>query len=272
MAQGKNKRLSKGKKGTKKRITDPLSRKEWYDVKAPSYFTVRQAGKTIVSKTAGTRIASEELKGRVFEVCLAELQKDEDLAYRKIRLRCEDVHGRNCLTQFYGFDLTRDKLCSMMRKWQSTIEAHVDVKTTDDYVLRLFCIGFTKRRPGQVARTSYCKGSQERAIRKKMVDIMTREAATCELKELVAKFIPEAIGKEIEKACQGIYPLQNVYIRKCKVLRTPKFDLTKLMEVHGDAPEDTGTSVGKAASGAAALNAEEEAAAAGMETAEVVGA
>ena len=31
--------------------------------------------------------------------------------------------------------------------------------------------------------------------------------------------------------CAGIYPLQNVYIRKVKVLKAPKFDLTKLMEV-----------------------------------------
>lgn len=37
---------------------------------------------------------------------------------------------------------------------------------------------------------------------------MSREATSCDLKELVAKFIPEAIGKEIEKSCQGIYPLQ----------------------------------------------------------------
>ena len=125
---------------------------------------------------------------------------------------------------------------------------------------------------------------QIRAIRRKMVEIMTREATSCDLKELVSgaplvvslaaasrcvllpagglaalspprfcllscaapalptcpaslpgspghlhplltwlppspplhppisrqvgKFIPEAIGKEIEKACQGIYPLQ----------------------------------------------------------------
>ncbi|NJA59539.1 hypothetical protein HC023_26440, partial [Streptomyces sp. NEAU-H3] len=39
---------------------------------------------------------------------------------------------------------------------------------------------------------------------------------------MVAKFIPEAIGKDIEKACQGIYPLQNVCIRKCKILKSPK--------------------------------------------------
>jgi small subunit ribosomal protein S3Ae len=258
MAQGKNKRLSKGKKGSKKKILDPYARKEWYDIKAPSFFAVRQAGKTIVSKTSGTRIASESLKGRVFEVSLADLQKDEDLAYRKIKLRCEDVQGRNCLTQFYGFDFTRDKLCSMMRKWQTTIEAHVDVKTTDDYVLRLFCIAFTKRRQGQIRRTSYCKTSQERAIRKKMVDIMVREASTSALRDFVAKISPETIGREIEKACQGIYPLQNVYIRKCKLIRAPKFDLTKLMEAHGDAPEDTGVRIdrGAATSGAASLQAE----------------
>ena len=46
---------------------------------------------------------------------------------------------------------------------------------------------------------------QIRTIRKKMVEIMTREAGSCDLKDLVAKFIPEAIGKEIEKACQGAW-------------------------------------------------------------------
>jgi len=43
------------------------------------------------------------------------------------------------------------------------------------------------------------------------------------------------IGKEIEKACQGIYPLQNVFVRKVKVLKSPKFDAHKLTELHGDA-------------------------------------
>ena len=41
----------------------------------------------------------------------------------------------------------------------------------------------------------------------------------------------------------GIYPLQNVYIRKVKVLKAPKFDLTKLMEVHGDYSEEVGKPV-----------------------------
>jgi len=68
-------------------------------------------------------------------------------------------------------------------------------------------------------------------IRRKMVEIMVNQASSCDLKELVRKFIPEIIGKEIEKATSSIYPLQNVFIRKVKILKAPKFDLGKLMEV-----------------------------------------
>jgi small subunit ribosomal protein S3Ae len=132
----------------------------------------------------------------------------------------------------------------LVRKWFSLIECFVDVKTTDGYTLRVFCIGFTKRRVDQAKRTCYAQSAQIRRIRAKMVEIITRECTTCDLKELVLKFIPEVIGKEIEKSCSGIYPLQNVYIRKVKILKAPKFDLTKLMEVHGDySNEAVGTPV-----------------------------
>jgi len=234
MAVGKNKRLSKGKKGKGKKTVDPFTKKEWYDIKAPSNFKVRACGKTPVTRTTGTKIASEQLKGRVFELNLADLNSDEDQAYRKMYLQCEEVQGRFCLTQFYGMDFTTDKLRSMVRKWQTMIEAQTDVKTADGYVMRLFCIGFTKKRPNQLKKTAYAGSGQVKIIRKKMREIMQREASSAELQVLVNKFIPELIGKEIEKACQTTYPLQNVHIRKVKMLKKPKFDLTKLLEIHGD--------------------------------------
>ena len=191
-------------------------------------------------------IASEMLKGRVFELNLADLNKDEDQSYRKFKLQCEEVQGHYCLTQFYGMEFTTDKLRSMVRKWQSLIESVVDVKTTDGYVLRMFCIGFTKKRMNQLKKTCYANGSQVKAIRKKMTDIMTAQATSSTLKQLVDKIIPESIGKEIEKACSGVYPLQNVFVRKVKMLKKPKFDLTKLLEVHQDSgKEDVGMAVDK---------------------------
>ncbi len=35
---------------------DPFSKKDWYDIKAPSAFTVRNAGKTLVTRTQGTKV------------------------------------------------------------------------------------------------------------------------------------------------------------------------------------------------------------------------
>jgi small subunit ribosomal protein S3Ae len=247
MAVGKNKRLTKGgKKGSKKKIADPYSKKDWYDVKAPSMFQIRNIGKTLVTRTTGTKIAADGLKGRVFEVSLADLQNSEEEAHRKIKLCADEVQGKHLLTNFHGLDFTTDKLRSLVKKWHTLIEAIVDVKTSDNYIVRVFTIAFTKRRPNQVKKTSYAQHAQIRQIRKKMTDIITKEVSTADLKEFVAKLLPESIGKEIEKACQGIYPLQNVFVRKVKVLRKPKLDMGKLLELHGDSAatsEDTGAKV-----------------------------
>ena len=53
MAVGKNKRLTKGKKGGKKKASDPFLKKEMYFIKAPSMFLTRNAGKTIITRTQG---------------------------------------------------------------------------------------------------------------------------------------------------------------------------------------------------------------------------
>ena len=63
-----------------------------------------------------------------------------------------------------GMDYTTDKLRSLVRKWQTLIEAYVDVKTTDGYFLRMFCLSFTKKRVGQVKKTCYAQASQVRAV------------------------------------------------------------------------------------------------------------
>merc|ERR1711997_915898 len=132
MAVGKNKGLKiSGKKGAKKKIVDPFTRKDWYDIKAPACFKVRDIGKTLVNRTQGTRIASDGLKSRVFEVSLADLQGEgsAERSFRKFRFICDDVQGKNCLTSFYGMSLTSDKLKGIVKKWQSLIECYTDVKT-----------------------------------------------------------------------------------------------------------------------------------------------
>jgi len=49
--------------------------------------------------------------------------------------------------------------------------------------------------------------------------------------------IKDDIGKQIQKECSKIFPLEdNCMIRKVKLLKKPKFDLIKLMDLYKDAP------------------------------------
>lgn len=102
----------------------------------------------------------------------------------------------------------------MVKKWQTLIEANLDVKTTDGYILRVFAIGFTSKDAMSQRKTFYAQHSQVRQIRKKMCDIITRDVTSSDLKEVVNKLVPDSIAKDIEKACHGIYPLHDVHIRK----------------------------------------------------------
>jgi small subunit ribosomal protein S3Ae len=216
-------------------------------LKIPAIFETRTLGKTLVNRTQGLKNAEDYLRGRVVEMSLGDLNKDEAHSFRKMKFKVEEVQGNNCLMNFYGMDFTSDKIRSLVKKWQSLIDAHIDVSTTDGYIVRLFLIGFTKRRPDQVRKTTYAQSSQIRAIRKKMFDVVNKEAAGCDLKGLFEKLIPEVIGKEVEKVTQGIFPLQNVYVRKVKILKAPKMDLGRLLELHADttpaATEEKGNAV-----------------------------
>jgi len=218
----------------RKRLEIHSSRRNGSTSRRHPFFSQRTCGKTLVTRTTGTKIATEELKGRVVEVNLADLQSDEDQAFKKVKLCIEEVQGRNCLTDFHGMTLTRDKECYLIKKFQTLIEAHADVKTTDGYLVRLFVIAFTKRRQEQVKTNCFAQSAQIRKIRRKMIEIMADEAGKVMLRDLVKKLIPESIGKEIEKQTQGIFPLKDVLVRKVKILKKPKFDVTKLMELHGD--------------------------------------
>ncbi|KAF8392060.1 hypothetical protein HHK36_022401 [Tetracentron sinense] len=135
---------------------------------------------------------------KVFEICLADIQNDEDQSYRKIRLRGEvqrmykggiedtnDMYNGDKGFQICLADIQNDEDQSYRKirlRAETLIGAHVDIQQ----------------------------------IRCKMRKIMVNQTTSCDLKELVQKFVLEVIGKGIEKATSSIYPLENVFIRKVK--------------------------------------------------------
>jgi small subunit ribosomal protein S3Ae len=188
-------------------------------------FTNRKFTKSPVNVTAGKKLSSDALKGRVYEANLGDLSGINQ--YKKIKLIIDDAsetRTKLALTNFYGMDTTKDHLCSLIRKWHTLVEATVDAKTSDGFLLRFFPIAFTKRGERQLKATTYAKRSQMKMIRRKMAEVIIRAAAKSTLKDLVDLLIHEKIPVEIIKQAKKIYPIQNCIIRKVKTIKRPRFD------------------------------------------------
>jgi len=248
MAYGKNKGLAKGKKGTKKKQIDPFMRKNWYDIKAPSYFNGKRGGKcgkTMVTKTTGTKIETEGLKERVCEFNLADLKegddgvRDDSSSHKKVKLQVQEIQGKNCLTDFHGMSITRDKMCFLVKKKHTLIEVEANCKTADGYVVRLFVIAFTKEvKDHQVKQTTYAQTAQIRKIRKRITNSLQTEIAKGQLNDLVKGLSNEKFETELKRQTHRIFPLDPLVIHKVKIVKKPKLDLTKLMEIHDKSGDD----------------------------------
>merc|ERR1711998_4125 len=220
----KNVTFTKSKRMTKKKNIDSFSRKDWYIVESPMVFNIRQIGKTLVNRTNSSKSASSSLIGRVFDVSSKDLEQNDDNAHHKIRLRVVEVIDHRCLTNFWGMNQTVDRMKSSVRKWQNSIEANTEIRTTDGFVMRMFVAGFTKRRQNQTKKTSYAQSSQIRLIRRRMIDIIVKQSTKCSLDAVIRKFFKEGVSKQMEKKCTAVFPLHSCMIRKVKIIKAPLFE------------------------------------------------
>lgn len=236
MSFGKNpKNFSKGRKGIKKKVGDRFLKKEWWKIKAPGMFANRYFTYSPVNQTQGKKLASDQMKGRVFEVNYGDLTQGQSPA-KKIKLIVDDADGASKIatTNFYGLDTTRDALCFLIRKWQSLIEVHIDCKSSDGFLMRFFVICFTAKHKEQQKSACFAQRSQIKQIRSIIRKILIKNVTKSTLKEVVVKLIKDTLPAEMEDKCKKIFPIKSCLIRKVKTIKRPRFDLAQLQSMQGD--------------------------------------
>lgn len=240
MAIGKNKRVSKGgKRGNKKKVIEPMSKKEWFDVVAPKNFKNRQIAKTICNKTIGIRTVADNMKGRVYEANLADLDSNntKDQPFKKMKLQVQELQGRNLLTSFHSMEMTTDKMRSLFRKWCTMIESVVDAQTKDGYTVRLFIVAFTARQKGQLSKNCYAAGKLESWVRQRITKTAKKRIASVSLNRVVSLLAHDILSDSLFASCNPILPIRDLKIFKAKVIRSPKVDTQKILDLHGKVPE-----------------------------------
>jgi small subunit ribosomal protein S3Ae len=90
-----------------------------------------------------------------------------------------------------------------------------------------------------------------------MVEVLTAETSSRSLKDAVSfLLVDKNISGMITKACAPIFPLQNVFVRKVKVVKKPRFDLSRLMELYTQAGASSESAKAEDSAAANTLTAE----------------
>ena len=179
--------------------------KQWYRILAPESFDRVELGNTPANDP-------DHLIDRTIETTLGELTNDASENNTKLTFRVTEVGSDTVYTEFIEHELTRDYVRSLVRRGASKIDATLRVLTTDDYRVKVQPVAFTTKKANH---------SQERAIRKQMIDMVRDAAADRTYEQLMDSIVDGRLSSAIYAEAKTIYPLRRIEIQKATLEARP---------------------------------------------------
>jgi len=186
-------------------VSRQKQQKRWYDVLAPEQFDREQLGQTPADE-------SEKVLGRTIETTLGDIRNDASENNTKLTFKINEVASDTAYTEFVKHELTRDYLRSLVRRGSSKIEAYVTVLTTDDYRVQIQPVALT---------TKSADESQEKAIRRTMIDLVRESATDRTFEDLIDSVVEGRLSSAIYNEAKTIYPLRRVEVQKATLEARP---------------------------------------------------
>jgi small subunit ribosomal protein S3Ae len=195
--------------------------KDWYTVLAPEQFDREELGETLADE-------SEKVLGRTIETTLGDLRNDASENNKKLTFQISEVASDSAYAEFTKYELTRDYTRSLVRRGSSKIEAFVTVLSSDDYRVQIQPVAFT---------TKSADESQEKAIRRTMIDLVRESASERTFTDLIDSVVSGRLSSAIYNEAKTIYPLRRVEIQKTTLEAHPE-EVAEEEEVAVDVDEE----------------------------------
>lgn len=187
-------------------IKDKWKMKKWFQIVAPRIFSEVSLGSTPAFDSSYTI-------NRKVETTLYDLTGDMSMVNTKVYFKVVRNEGDRLFTIFYGHELARDYIRSLIRRKSSKIQVVVDVTTKDGYILRVKALALTSFR---------CQRAQKTGIRKIMTEIIEKAGSESNFDEMINGILFGKVANEIYEKAKKIYPLRNVEMEKSRLLKIPQ--------------------------------------------------
>ena len=180
--------------------------KQWYTVLASEEFERDELGETLAEE-------SEQVLGRTLETTLGDLRNDASGNNTKLTFKINEVASDTAYTEFIKHEMTRDYMRSLVRRGSSKVEAYVTALTADDYRVQIQPVALT---------TKSADESQEKAVRRTMIDRVESAATELTFDDLVDSVVEGRLSSAIYTEAKTIYPLRRVEIQKMTLEARPE--------------------------------------------------
>ena len=187
-------------------VSRQTQEKQWYTVQAPEQFDRAELGETPADE-------SEKVLGRTIETTLGDINNDASGNNTKLTFKITEVAGDSAYTEFIRHELTRDYMRSLVRRGSSKVQAYITVLTTDDYRVQIQPVALT---------TKSADESQEKAIRRTMIDLVRESATDRTFAELTDSIVEGRLSSAIYNEAKTIYPLRRVEVQKMTLEARPE--------------------------------------------------
>jgi ribosomal protein S3AE len=191
------------KKISKKAAERKWKGKDWFSISAPDWL-----GGTEIAETPATD--SKIVEGRVVEVPVSELTKDQSKYYMRLKFRAEKPAENDVKTMFHSFFCVNEYVMRMGRKGLGKVTVYEDVETKDKWQLQVSVLVILNRR-----------GNSE--IKKKMRGLVSRimreKANDLDHGDFVKAAMAGVFQMKIKKGGSKIYPVRFAEIIKIEALK-----------------------------------------------------
>lgn len=193
--------------------------KKWFTATAPDYLGGKPICQLVTHNTS-------DLVGRTISLLLSELTDDPSHTTVKVKFKIIGVRGETAITDFWGYELDRDFIRSLLRKGSSRVDRIFEATTKDGYKMRITVLAITRYKASQ---------SQKKKMRKAMMEIILNKCSKLNYAQFVQELVFGKIESDLYNEAKKFHRIKLAGVKKMKMLEAP----IKLEEIRASLAEAT---------------------------------
>ena len=200
------------KMAVKKKAIDTWKVKQWFALIAPKLFNEVEVAQVPAQDAV-------HLLNRIVEMPLKDITKDLAHLYINVKLRVEEIKGKNAYTKFIGHAIAREYLQALGRKGRSMLYIIFSVTSSDGVVFKVKLLVVTNGKASAGQRT---------ALRKKAVEFLSQKISNQEFGKFIQEVLYGKASSELHNVLKKIYPIKRVEIYKSELKEV--FDIQEVAQ------------------------------------------